>query len=95
MSLYAEEYAIELFHEVQSLKLKNPIKDQLNRASLSIALNLAEGSGRTSKRDQKRFYSIALGSVREVQALVKIIRHQELVTKYDRLGGLVFCLHRA
>ena len=95
MSLYAEEYAIELFHEVQTLTLKNPIKDQLNRASLSIALNLAEGSGRSSKRDQRRFYSIALGSVREVQALVKIIRHNDLMRKYDRLGGLVFCLHRA
>lgn len=95
MSLYAEEYAIELFHEIEKLNLKNPIKDQLNRAALSIALNLAEGSGRSSKRDQKRFYSIALGSVREVQALVKIIQNQSLVKRYDRLGGLVYCLHRA
>ena len=95
MSLVCEELAIDLFHEIQNLELKNPIKDQLNRAALSIALNLAEGSGRSSKKDQKRFYSIALGSVREVQALIKIIRHEDLRKKYDRLGGLVYSLHRA
>lgn len=94
MSLVCEELAIELFQEVQDLKLQNPIRDQLRSASLSIALNLAEGAGRSSKRDQKRFYSIALGSTREVQALVKIIGNIELIKKYDRLGGLVFCLHR-
>ena len=95
MSLVCEELAIELYQEVSSLALKNPVKDQLNRAALSIALNLAEGSGRFSKRDQKRFYSIALGSLREVQVLVKIIRNEDLIKRYDRLGGLVYRLHRA
>lgn len=95
MRLICEQLAIELFQEVQCLSLKNPIKNQLNRAALSIALNLAEGSGRASKRDQRRFYSIALGSVREVQVLTKIIKHQELIKKYDRLGGMVYFLHRA
>jgi four helix bundle protein len=95
MSLVCEKLAIELFQEVQSLKLQNPVKDQLRRASLSIALNISEGAGRTSRTDQKRFYSIALGSLRETQTLVKIIGHQKLIKKYDRLGGLVFCLHRA
>ena len=85
---------IELFHECEKLELKNPIKDQLLRASLSIALNITEGSGRRSKRDQKRFYSIALGSLRETQCLVKIIRHQYLIKEYDYLGGLVFGLNR-
>ena len=95
MSLVCEQLAIELFQEVQNLDLRNPIKDQLNRASLSIALNISEGSGRRTFKDQKRFYSIALGSVREVQTLVKIIGHKNLIKKYDRLGGMVFCLHRA
>ena len=41
MSLICEEMAIELYQEIANLSLKNPIKDQLNRAALSIALNLA------------------------------------------------------
>jgi four helix bundle protein len=52
--------------------LKTPIylKDQLLRASSSIALNLAEGSAKFSRKDQARFYQIALGSLKESEAIM-------------------------
>jgi hypothetical protein len=36
------------------------LSDQLNRASLSIAANIAEGNGRFTKPDRKNFFGIAL-----------------------------------
>jgi four helix bundle protein len=43
---------------------------QLKRASVSIASNIAEGSGRFSRQDQARLYQIALGSAHEVESLL-------------------------
>ena len=69
------------------------LRDQLNRASSSVALNLAEGSAKPSARDQARFYSIAMGSLRESQAAIELIAAEadELRAMGDRLGG---SLHR-
>lgn len=44
------------------------IKDQLDRASTSIALNLDEGNGKYSKKDRCRFFDIARGSALECAA---------------------------
>ncbi|MCB0317906.1 MAG: four helix bundle protein, partial [Bdellovibrionales bacterium] len=45
------------------------IADQLSRASSSIPLNIAEGSGKLTEKDKKRFYSIARGSAMECSAI--------------------------
>ena len=38
--------AVEFFHLAQKLKLRRPLRDQMDRASSSIALQLAEGVSR-------------------------------------------------
>jgi four helix bundle protein len=49
------------------------LRDQLDRASLSVILNLAEGAGRRSRRDKRRFYSTSRGSATECAAIVDIV----------------------
>lgn len=39
---------------------------QMRRAAISICSNLAEGSSRTSKKEQAHFYQIAYGSLLEL-----------------------------
>jgi four helix bundle protein len=49
------------------------LRNQLKRASISIVINVAEGSGRFSKADRKHFYTIARGSAYECVSLLDII----------------------
>ena len=59
---------------------KAPLRDQLERASASICLNLAEGCGRRARRDRLHFFSIAQGSAMECAAAVDILRVNGHVT---------------
>jgi four helix bundle protein len=61
--------ARNFYRLIVPLKLVRPLRDQLRRAAASVALNLAEGYGRQSLPDQQRFFAIALGSIRECQAV--------------------------
>jgi four helix bundle protein len=57
------------------------LKDQLNRAALSVVLNTAEGAGKYSRAEQKRHYAIARGSAFECCAVVDVIRVLGLIEK--------------
>lgn len=52
------------------------IKDQWKRASTSIALNLAEGTGRVGIKDKQKFFIIARSSTFECVAILQIIKRQ-------------------
>lgn len=54
--------------------LDTVIKNQLRRASLSIVLNIAEGTSRFSKPDRRNFCIIARGSIFECVAIFDILK---------------------
>ena len=84
--------ALQFYKECQKLKLVNPIKDQLNRASLSICLNLAEGSGRKTPKDQKHFYTMAYASLNETKCLLQITENEVLYQMAHKLGAPLYVL---
>ena len=53
--------------------LDRPTRDQLLRASQSIALNIAEGCGKMPSADRGHFLQIAGGSARECGAILDIL----------------------
>jgi four helix bundle protein len=76
--------AVDFADEVASLTESFPrgyrfLVDQLNRAALSIATNLAEGTGRFTKPDRRNFFTIARGSAQECVPLLEIARRRGLV----------------
>ena len=56
------------------------LRDQLDRASASIVLNIAEGSGRRTLPDKARFYAIARGSATECAAVLDLLLARGLVS---------------
>ena len=57
------ELAITFYEQTQEIKISGNLKDQLHRASSSIALNLSEGNAKASKNDKRHFFQTAYGSL--------------------------------
>ena len=55
------------------------LRDQMTRAAESIVLNIAEGAGRTSRDDKRRFYEIAMGSTIECAAVLDCLRNRAAI----------------
>ena len=83
--LIVYQKAVDFADEVFQLTEQFPrgygfLVDQLNRASLSVAANLAEGNGRFTKPDRKHFFGIARGSVQECVPLLELAKRRQLLS---------------
>jgi four helix bundle protein len=81
--------AKELFVLILNVVKKIPkeyrfeLGSQIIRASLSILLNIAEGSGKNSDRELNRFIDISLGSLNETLAAIDVLKDTKLITESD------------
>lgn len=97
--------AVKFASEIYALTRKLPkeeqfgITSQLNRAAVSISLNIAEGEGRGSDSDLSRFIQIAIGSLNEVVTILYICLEQGYISQkefnlfYQRCEQLSKMLH--
>ncbi|MBI2038530.1 MAG: four helix bundle protein [Candidatus Nealsonbacteria bacterium] len=85
--------SLQVIREVKKIIKKFPLEekyvlsDQIRRAALSIALNIAEGWGRKTKKDFSRFISNAIGSCLEVIASLKVAIDSDYL-KEDEIKNL-------
>ena len=63
------------------------LADQLQRASTSVPLNIAEGGGEFSAADKARFYRIAKRSATECAAILDVCQRLRLLNDSQRASG--------
>lgn len=86
------ELAKSFYQNCQKISLEGAFKNQFERASLSIVLNLSEGSGKPTKKDKARFYYIAYASLRETMTLLDLSGEKSLLKEGDVLGAHIWKL---
>ena len=86
--------AVAFYRQVAGLRMPTHLKSQLLRASSSICLNLGEGAAKTSTRDQRRFFEIAMGSLRESQTILFLAlpTSHPAVSDADKLAASLYRL---
>ena len=82
------EFLVLAERAIQALpKGRSHLADQFTRASISIVLNVAEGAGKFSNGDKRRYYLTARGSATESAALLDICFRLELIGQADHTAG--------
>ena len=85
--LFAWQKAMDLVEVVYKATGQFPkeeiygLANQLRRAVVSIPSNIAEGQGRSSSNDFRRFLAISCGSLREVETQILIARRLDYLNQ--------------
>ena len=77
---------------IEKLPSKMAARDQLDRASTRIALNLAEGNGKRSHPDRCRYLDISRGSVVECAACLDVLVARKALSAEEAVEGKVLLL---
>lgn len=97
----AKAFYLECKKIILNSILDRYVKDQFGRASFSIILNIAEGSGKFSKPDRKNYFVTSRGSVFECVAILDILSEQgiidevelkKLMLQADELSRILFAM---
>ncbi len=99
------QMALDVYKATESFpgSEKYGMTSQTRRAAVSIALNIAEGAGRNTRKDFNNFLCIVNGSLCEVETLLmmakdlKYIKHEQftlLIRKLEEIQKMIFGLKR-
>lgn len=83
----SKKLTVAIFLEFKDLK-EYSFKDQIQRASLSIPNNIAEGFDRQSKKEFVRFLYYARGSASEVKSMLIIMEELNYIDEKKR-GNMI------
>ena len=82
------DFAAWSYEQAKHLKaMDRHARDQLLRASQSIALNIAEGCGKLPSPERRRFLQIAGGSARECGAILDILFRCRVLSEAEWKAG--------
>ncbi len=79
----AVDFAVDVIHTVDNISTDRKhyrLLEQIEASSTSIAMNIAEGKGRYSKKEFKQYLYIARGSLYETMTLLEIFRRMKWIT---------------
>ena len=76
----ARDLALQVYAVASALPVSEryELSRQLRRAAVSVGSNIAEGSGRATRRDLCSFLGMALGSAREIEFQLDLCERAEL-----------------
>jgi four helix bundle protein len=106
MKIYFDHEKLDVYQEaiafcgwvgefLSGISARAAAKDQLDRASTSIPLNIAEGNGKFSAKDRARFFEMARGSALECAAWLdvllvrKLAGEEQVFLSKERLARIV------
>ena len=72
---------------LEKVPKKHAVHNQLDRASTSIALNIAEGNGKSLPRDRCKYFDIARGSAFECAAALDVLAAKDILKEKEVIAG--------